>query len=155
MERPYYDHAYVRVSNNGSTWTTFWQNGALVTDTSWVLQDLDISSVADDQSTVYLRWTMGTTDSSWQFCGWNIDDVEIWGVGASTPCPDCSGGAVILTNITFPRNKTCECIGTVSLTIGSGVTIPSESTVTFKAPTIRLQPGFHAETGAVINMLQQ
>jgi len=28
---------------------------------------------------------MGPTDSSWQFCGWNIDDIEIWGVAPTEP----------------------------------------------------------------------
>ncbi len=81
-----YDHAYVRVSNNGSSWTTLWSNGAQVADTAWSQQEFDISSVADGQSTVYLRWTMGTTDGSWQFCGWNIDDVEIWALGGGGGC---------------------------------------------------------------------
>ncbi|MBL7178005.1 MAG: C10 family peptidase [Desulfobacteraceae bacterium] len=71
------------------------------------------------------------------------------------PCPDCSGGAVMLTNVTFPPGRTCECVGTISITIGSGVTIPKDAMVTFKAPTIKVQPGFHAETGAVVNMRQQ
>jgi len=48
--------------------------------------DLDISDVADDQATVYLRWTMGTTDQGWQYCGWNIDDIEIFALdGFSEP----------------------------------------------------------------------
>ncbi|MFH0983586.1 MAG: S8 family serine peptidase [Planctomycetota bacterium] len=90
-----YDHAYFRVSNNGSTWTTVWQNSAQVADTAWTLQEFDISAIADNQPTVYLRWTMGTTDGSWQFCGWNIDDVQIiardTGAGCSVPA-DCDDG---------------------------------------------------------------
>ena len=44
--------------------------------------EYDISAVADGQSTVYVRWTMGTTDTFVAvLCGWNIDDVEIWGSG--------------------------------------------------------------------------
>jgi hypothetical protein len=82
VEQPAYDHAYVRVSNNGSTWTTIWQNTAQIADTAWSQQQFDISAVADNQPTVYLRWTMGTTDSSWQFCGWNVDDVQIWAFGS-------------------------------------------------------------------------
>ena len=39
--------------------------------------DFDISAVADNQPTVYLRWTMGATDSGWQYCGWNIDDIAV------------------------------------------------------------------------------
>jgi len=81
VERSTYDHAYVRVSTNGTTWTTIWQNPDTATeDSSWVLQEFDLSAIADNQPTVYLRWTMGTTDVSWRYCGWNIDDVEIWGV---------------------------------------------------------------------------
>jgi lysyl endopeptidase len=75
-----YDHAYVRVSNDGVNWAPVWQNGSEITDSSWSLQEYDISAVADGQPTVYLRWTMGTTDGSWQYCGWNIDDIEIWGL---------------------------------------------------------------------------
>ena len=80
VEQPTYDHAYVRVSNNGSSWTTVWQNSGTVSDSSWTQQEYDISSIADGEPTVYLRWTMGTTDSGWQYCGWNIDDVEIWAI---------------------------------------------------------------------------
>ena len=80
VERNLYDHAYVRVSNNGSSWTTVWENGVEVTDSSWGLYEYDISAVADGHSTVYLRWTMGETDGSWLYSGWNIDDVEIWAI---------------------------------------------------------------------------
>ncbi|MCP3980917.1 MAG: S8 family serine peptidase [bacterium] len=88
VEQPAYDHAYVRVSNNGSSWTTLWENSAEVSDGGWTQQEFDISSVADNQSTVYLRWTMGTTDSSWQYAGWNIDDVEIHASGGGPSCTD-------------------------------------------------------------------
>ena len=78
VERNTYDHAYVRVSNNGTSWTTIWENPDTdIADTSWVLQEFDISALADNQPTVYLRWTMGTTDVGWTYCGWNIDDVTI------------------------------------------------------------------------------
>ena len=40
-----------------------------VTDNGWQSMEYVISAVADGQSTVYLRWTMGTTDSSWLFSG--------------------------------------------------------------------------------------
>ncbi len=81
VERFTYDKAYVRVSNNGTTWTNVWQNpDAETADRTWVFQEFDISAVADGQATVYLRWTMGPTDTSWTYCGWNIDDVVIWGI---------------------------------------------------------------------------
>ncbi|MCK4655094.1 MAG: T9SS type A sorting domain-containing protein, partial [Candidatus Cloacimonetes bacterium] len=80
VEQPQYDHAYVRVSNDGSNWTTIWENPEEITDDTWTQVDLDISDVADNQETVYLRWTMGETDSGWMYCGWNIDDVQIFAV---------------------------------------------------------------------------
>ncbi len=83
VEQPAYDHAYVRVSTDGSSWKTIWENTAEVTDNSWRQVEFDISAIADGQPTVYIRWTMGTTDSSWQYSGWNIDDVEIWAIDQS------------------------------------------------------------------------
>jgi hypothetical protein len=77
VEQPTYDHAYVRISNNGSSWTTVWENTGQITDYSWVEMNLDISAIADNRPTVYLRWTMGPTDVGWRYCGWNIDDVSL------------------------------------------------------------------------------
>ncbi len=85
VEQPAYDHASLKVSNDGAGWETIWSNTSEITDYSWQLQEFDIAAVANGQPTVYLRWTMGTTDYSWRYCGWNIDDVEIWGI-RSAPC---------------------------------------------------------------------
>ncbi|MCK4871886.1 MAG: hypothetical protein KAS72_04085, partial [Phycisphaerales bacterium] len=89
VEQPIYDHAYIRVSSDGTDWTTVWENDAEVADTSWQQMNLDISTIADDEPTVYVRWTMGTTDGGWTYCGWNIDDVEIWALPPGEP--DCPG----------------------------------------------------------------
>jgi lysyl endopeptidase len=86
VERPAYDHASIRVSTDGSTWTTIWENGGEITDNSWREVAYDISALADGQETVYIRWTMGTTDSSWRYSGWNIDDVAVWGVVSDGGC---------------------------------------------------------------------
>ena len=80
VEQPQYDHAYIRISTDGVAWTTVWENGGEITDNAWTPVEIDISAIADNQSTVYVRWTMGVTDSSWLFSGWNLDDVEIWGL---------------------------------------------------------------------------
>ena len=71
------DHAYVRVSNDGVNWATLWENSGTVTDSTWVYQEFNISELADDQPTVYLRWTMGTTNLVSNSYGWNIDDIEL------------------------------------------------------------------------------
>jgi len=87
VEQPQYDHAYIRVSNNGTSWTTIWENDVEITDDAWVELEYDISSVADNQSTVYIRWTMGETDGGWRYCGWNIDGVGVTGYECNTNSP--------------------------------------------------------------------
>jgi hypothetical protein len=87
VESSVFDQANVRVSADGESWTTVWRNDEEIGDTSWTMLDLDISAVADGQSTVYLQWVMGPSDTAWHACGWNIDDLELWGV-ASTGCWD-------------------------------------------------------------------
>ena len=98
VEDAFCDHAAVDVSNDGTIWTTLWSNpavvGGAVSDTAWTQQTYSISTVADGQPTVYIRWTMGTTDSSVTYPGWNIDDVEIWGSATMAPLPgdtNCDG----------------------------------------------------------------
>jgi hypothetical protein len=93
VERNSYDHAYVRVSNDGTNWTTVWANpDSHIEDSAWTQVEYDISDVADGESTVYVRWVMGETDGSWTFCGWNIDDVEIWGIQSGPS--DVADGAI-------------------------------------------------------------
>ncbi len=87
VENNTWDHARVQISTDGATWTTLWENVGTITDTAWVPMEFDISSYADGQPTVYLRWTMGTTDGSVTFGGWNIDEVEIWADSSSTGTP--------------------------------------------------------------------
>ncbi|MCK4340839.1 MAG: hypothetical protein KAY37_03855 [Phycisphaerae bacterium] len=79
--QPYVD-AMVDVSNNGSHWVRLWENpgGNDITENSWSLQEYDISAVADNQGTVYIRWGYEVASDAWAYSGWNIDDIEIWGV---------------------------------------------------------------------------
>jgi hypothetical protein len=89
VENSIYDNAHFRVSNDGVNWVNIWSHdGASFTDPDWVPITYDISAVADNESMVYLRWVMGTTDGSVVYCGWNIDDVEIWADSdTATPTP--------------------------------------------------------------------
>jgi hypothetical protein len=88
VESSEFDHATVEVSSDGSNWTEVWSNPTYsISDWSWHQMALDLSAVADDQPTVYVRWSMGPTDAGVTYPGWNIDDVEIWAVDAGAPCP--------------------------------------------------------------------
>lgn len=106
VESPQWDHAYVAVSNNGSTWTTVWENLAEVADSTWTLQDFDISAVADNQPTVYIRWTMGTTDTAVTYCGWNIDDVTLYATECTPTLGDVDGDTQVDTN-DYPSFEDC------------------------------------------------
>ena len=76
----------MEISNDGSNWTTIWNHtGPSLNESAWSLQTYDISAVADGQPNVLIRWTMGTTDTSVTYHGWNIDDIEIWGIN-TTAC---------------------------------------------------------------------
>lgn len=76
-----FDRAYIQASTNGVTWIPVWENDTTVylNESTWGLVEYDISAIADGQPTVYLRWGMGKTDSSWNMCGWNIDEVLVDG----------------------------------------------------------------------------
>ncbi len=95
VESATYDHAGLEISNNGSTWTTLWSHTATsaLNESAWSFHTFDISAIADNQATVYLRFYMGTTDGSVVYHGWNIDDVKISGVVQPTVPPSCIGDA--------------------------------------------------------------
>jgi len=95
VEEPRFDHAYVRVSQDGIDWTTVWENPEEIIDTSWIEMNLDISAVADDQPIVYLRWIMGQTDGGWQSFGWNIDDIQLTAFERGVARGDANGDGVI------------------------------------------------------------
>ena len=77
VEQPTYDHATISVRAGTGPWTEVWTNPTTIEDDQWMDISYDISDVASGQQNVQIRWTMGTTDTAWQYSGWNIDDVEI------------------------------------------------------------------------------
>ena len=82
------------VSNDGANWSTMWENPGTVetADSSWSTYEYDISSVADGQASVYLRWTHEVNDFAWAYSGWNIDDVTIIAIDGTETEP-CIGDA--------------------------------------------------------------
>ena len=42
--------------------------------------EYDISATADGQPTVYIRWGYEVNDEAYSYSGWNIDDIQLWGV---------------------------------------------------------------------------
>lgn len=77
VEQPAFDHASIRVSTDGATWTSVWENPTTIADVAWTPMDVNIAAVASGHPTVYVRFVMGPTDGGWRFCGWNIDDFRV------------------------------------------------------------------------------
>ena len=94
VESSYFDHASIEVSIDGSNWGTVWDHtGDSISDSDWNYLEYDLSEIADDQPTVYVRWGMGTTDESVTYPGWNIDDVSFLGtlMGPDVEGPTIAG----------------------------------------------------------------
>jgi len=74
-----YDHAGLQ-AYNGTTWITVFENGSgTIDESSWNLKAYDISAIADNNANLKLRFGIGSSDVAWQYCGWNIDDLEVIG----------------------------------------------------------------------------
>jgi len=87
IETTWFDHASIEASNDGEDWTLVWDLASSnLSETSWSYHAYDISSIADGEPTVYIRWVMGPTNFQNTYPGWNIDDVEIWALA-----PICLG----------------------------------------------------------------
>lgn len=79
-----WDKAYVEISTDGSNWTDLNQELYPQND-HWIFKSINISNIADGQSSVYIRWR-SNSDNSQTYSGWNIDDVKITGVQNGGSC---------------------------------------------------------------------
>ncbi|MCY2959428.1 MAG: hypothetical protein NTY35_04620 [Planctomycetota bacterium] len=82
VEKSQYDIARILV--NG---TEVWRNpfGADLLDTSWTMQSLDISGLADGNPAVTIRFEL-QSDGGLQYGGWQIDHLRLGRVAAAPPC---------------------------------------------------------------------
>jgi len=78
VEDSWWDHAYLE-AYDGSGWHTVFENVGEITDSGWTPLQYDVSTYADGNSNFRVRFGMGPTDSSWEYSGWNIDDVFVMG----------------------------------------------------------------------------
>lgn len=151
VESSSWDHAKIRVSTDGFNWTDIWNhNGGAIAETSWSNQMYDISALADGQSTVYVRWVMGTTDGSVTYSGWNIDDVAILGDAIGANADDVwvsfSHGGVEKGTSGLPYNTLPEGVSYLN----SGGTLHVVSGATDYTGTFDTPMTITAESGAVV-----
>ncbi len=88
VEHSNYDHATFEISTDGLNWTLIWENPPAfsMNPSGWELDLFDIAQHADGAATLYLRWGMGPTDNTVDYCGWNLDDISIRGLQPRPPC---------------------------------------------------------------------
>ena len=80
-DEPMYVECTIDISIDGTSWTGVWNHRVreAITDSSWKILEYNISSIADGQETVYIRWGYKVLDYAYPYSGWNIDDIELWG----------------------------------------------------------------------------
>jgi hypothetical protein len=100
--------AEIYLSTNGTAWTRIWANGLQAMDGAWTKQHINISSLADNQPAVQLRWSYRIIKTGASpMSGWNIDDVEILADSAPPVVPPVLGVALTAANnlqFTWPTN---------------------------------------------------
>ena len=74
------DHAILQ-AYNGSAWVEVYENGNTVNESSWSEQVYDLSDYANNNPDFQIRFGIGPTDSYGNYCGWNIDDLELRAYG--------------------------------------------------------------------------
>ncbi|NPA69022.1 MAG: T9SS type A sorting domain-containing protein [Chlorobi bacterium] len=102
VERNSYDHAYLDVYD-GSAWQNVWANGnSTIQENSWNSQTIDVSAYADGNSDFRIRFSVGASDGSWQYCGWNIDAISLTGnfSGANTITAGSGSEPATISSIT-------------------------------------------------------
>jgi uncharacterized repeat protein (TIGR02543 family) len=89
--------ATIDVSSNGTAWTQIYINDFNEVSTTWSNCQYDISSEADRQATVYVRWGYRVAAMAGPVSGWNIDDIGLMGTSINpsyTVTFDTQGGTV-------------------------------------------------------------
>jgi Zn-dependent metalloprotease len=80
VEDAEFDGAALEASADGVNWSPVWEHkDGTIFETSWQKVTYDLSPIASGQTNVMLRWSMGPTDSSVTYSGWNIDDIALTG----------------------------------------------------------------------------
>lgn len=79
------DHAYIEVFD-GSSWLEIYANPTMrLEEAAWKRVTYDVSSAADGNPAFRVRFGLGRTDWGFEYCGWNIDDLEIAGYSCLPP----------------------------------------------------------------------
>jgi hypothetical protein len=111
VEQNSYDHAYFAVKNRSGVWTNLFSNGsATIDESAWSQDSYDVSAYADSNATFQIRFGIGTSDGSWQYCGWNLDDILIKGYHQAAPGQPHLSFSVIGIADTVSQGDSCSAV---------------------------------------------
>jgi len=129
--------ATIEVSTDGVNWDVVWQNGTTpYQDSAWTPVEHDLSTYADGQPQVYVRWGHEVRiEDAYPLSGWNLDDVEIAGtpdkqLRLTLPVSLTEGGATATGKVTVaPAPQADLVISLVSNLPGQQVFFPATVTI--------------------------
>ncbi len=130
-----YVSSTIDASNDGTNWlNVFTNNAGDITDSSWNLYQYSLSPLADNQSSVYVRWGYQVGSSAFAYSGWNIDDIAFLGIGQlslALPASATEGNGVLsgLGHVAVTRAPLTDLV--VNLISGnpSKITVPATVTI--------------------------
>ncbi len=111
VEKSQFDIARVLV-NGAEVWRNPFSTDVL--DVSWTQQSIDISSVADGNPAVTIRFEL-ESDGGLELGGWQIDDLQL---GRIVPAPSCNPGTVFCAG--DGSGTACPCGNASALGGGAG-----------------------------------
>ena len=134
IEAASFDSVAIEVSTNGTSWSPVWSHSGTVDieETSWSHQSYNAGAVADDEPFVQFRWAMGPTDGGATFAGWNLDDIQVLGIGtAAANQPPYAFGQYAETPINVAVGLTLDAVDVNSDGLGYVITaLPQFGTLT-------------------------
>ena len=105
VEASIYDHAGIEVWD-GSAWKAVWDyTGPNVSPASWSYAQYVLPASAENQPEVMIRWVMGPSDRYVNYCGWNIDDVMVWGTAPGSDIVGPKAAANVPATLTGAQSR--------------------------------------------------
>jgi hypothetical protein len=75
-----YDTATIDFNTDrADNWHKFWQNSGTAINNNWSYISYDVGNSINRKDSVKIRFTLGPSNSFWNYSGWNIDNVVIVG----------------------------------------------------------------------------
>ena len=100
------DYGKVEISTDLSSWTELY-SGTDLWATDWTTYEYDISSYADYQPTVYIRWTV-ENNTAYIRSGFSLDDIAISGIQNAAPTVSAGDDATVTLAGTEAQGSTSD-----------------------------------------------